>query len=282
MCYAPSLVEGSPGPTGGHIHCDKDSKFSVEVPKFCCRHPRIDTEVVGHEKTLAESEACGDVLAEFDPSSQQIRFVRGPKSTGTFANLASLQDGGYGAHSPSPVAMKAVREGKEWQRVNKVMCQGRQGTLIKFLNDPKGKAEFCPTGTPPVRGTNYASWFCDGVNAHEDRLHCCTVHGRLRCVNHLVDETNVSACNCRGVGGLDAMPESSAPLPEQSSVLWPIVALLWPPSPAVLRSVPRRDRPRPLQRSETCCSHCARQRQPSTRPRGGARCPLCFFSQEFL
>jgi len=252
MCYAPSLESASPGPTGGHLTCDKATKFSVEVPQFCCKKPRIENESTNDKKLFATAETCGDTLAAFNSTTQQLKFERGPASTATFEELSELQDGGFGNKAPSPVALKAIREGKEWKPVIHTTCSGRLGTLIKWKDDPDGKAEFCPTGTPPVRGEGYASWFCDGAYTQENRIHCCKVNGRLRCVNHLVDRSTAAGCKCKGVGGAPEQPESV--LPTESAMPWALAALGQPALSRSRRSVlrpPVCSRARPRQRGVT-------------------------------
>eukprot|EP00929_Paragymnodinium_shiwhaense_P049752 TRINITY_DN25084_c0_g1_i1.p1 TRINITY_DN25084_c0_g1~~TRINITY_DN25084_c0_g1_i1.p1 ORF type:complete len:303 (-),score=40.43 TRINITY_DN25084_c0_g1_i1:69-977(-) len=243
MCYAPSLVEGAPGPTGGHISCDAGAPmFSVEAPKFCCHKPRMQNELVSNESTPAKGDLCADTLGEFDPATQRFRITRGPTTSGTLQNLASLQEAGLGDKSPSPMAFKGLKDGKEWVSLPQAKCQGHAGTLVKFKDDPDGKVEYCPTGTSPVRGGDYSSWFCDNAYTKEDRMYCCSVHGRVRCSKHLVDESNVASCHCGGLGKGEETPEST--LPTKTSLLVPLVPLLSQASRPKIRPGLDRRKPR--------------------------------------
>lgn len=196
LCYAPSFRNaGSGGPTGGNMKCDPGSYVSVEAPKFCCRHPRM---TVFGQKWHAKVELCADLLAEFDPVDQKIRWRRGPASDATPEHFAQLQAASLGDKIPSPVAFEAIGEGSEWKLLLGSKCKGRAGTLIQW---PSGRVEFCPSGSTPVHGNGYMSWQCDGMYKKEELIHCCSVNGVQKCVPNLVDQAASLKCNCPGIGG---------------------------------------------------------------------------------
>lgn len=179
------------------MKCDPGTYVSLEAPKFCCRHPRMQIESTG-EKAYPKAELCGDLLAEFDPSDQKIRWKRGPDSDATPENFAHLQAAGMGAKLPSAVTFEAMKEGHEWKLLLGSKCKGRDGTLIVW---PTGRAEFCPSGSTPVHGDGYMSWQCDGMYKKEESIFCCKVNGLEKCVPNMVDQAASLTCNCPGVGG---------------------------------------------------------------------------------
>lgn len=199
MCYAPALVGGGLGPTGGHLQCDAGTYFFTESPKFCCNNPRIDLN--GSTVLAKKSQLCGDILANFNENSQQIKFVRGPAANATQEQLDVLAAAGRGDMVPTAVGFKAVKKDEEWQRVTQAICRGDRATLITWTHDGKEdesqKAELCPTGTVPVQGRGYMSFACDGHVIKERRYHCCNVNGQLHCSPSLVDATSMDPpCDC--------------------------------------------------------------------------------------
>mmetsp|Transcript_45020 Transcript_45020/g.90884 ORF Transcript_45020/g.90884 Transcript_45020/m.90884 type:complete len:294 (+) Transcript_45020:142-1023(+) len=220
LCYAPSLREGSLGPTGGHQQCDAGSYFTVEAPRFCCRRPRID--IAGHQEQ-AKGQVCGDLMAEFEQEGQRLRVVRGPTSSASQQQLAELSTSGLGSAAPSPLAFHAMKDVGKWRQVGHRRCGGRSGTLIAWRHsDPPGRAELCPTGTAPVHGYGFASWACDGVYTQERYIHCCKVKGHLHCVNNLGEHRAWSQCNCKGPRG----GQETGDAPVASSVCPLLPALL--------------------------------------------------------
>jgi len=211
MCYAPALVGGGLGPTGGHLQCDAGTYFFTESPKFCCNNPRIDLN--GSTVLAKKSQLCGDILANFNENSQQIKFVRGPAANATQEQLDVLATAGRGDMVPTAVGFKAVKKDEEWQRVTQAICRGDRATLITWTHDGKEdesqKAELCPTGTVPVQGRGYMSFACDGHVIKERRYHCCNVNGQLHCSPSLVDATSMDPpCDCHQ-NDVAAVKESS-------------------------------------------------------------------------
>eukprot|EP00439_Symbiodinium_sp_Y106_P086715 s236_g35.t1 len=154
------------GPTGGHLQCDAGTYFFTESPKFCCNNPRIDlngsTVLAKKLGCSKKSQLCGDILANFNENSQQIKFVRGPAANATQEQLDVLATAGRGD-----------------------------------MEDESQKAELCPTGTVPVQGRGYMSFACDGHVIKERRYHCCNVNGQLHCSPSLVDATSMDPpCDC--------------------------------------------------------------------------------------
>eukprot|EP00440_Ansanella_granifera_P060925 gb/GFBE01066040.1/.p1 GENE.gb/GFBE01066040.1/~~gb/GFBE01066040.1/.p1 ORF type:complete len:288 (+),score=46.45 gb/GFBE01066040.1/:1-864(+) len=198
MCYAPATFGGGLGPTGGHMQCDAGSYFVEETPMFCCKKPRVDMN--GTTVPAKGDELCVDTLAKFDEDSQEIKFTRGPQTTATKAQQDLLWSSGLGDTIPSPIGLKAVRPlAEDWHQVNKEACRGDLGTLINWKAKPgqPGRTELCPAGTPPVSGRGYMSFSCDGYAIKEERWHCCTVNGHLRCGRRLVDTSSMEKpCNC--------------------------------------------------------------------------------------
>lgn len=221
LCHAPALVRGGKGASGEYKRCDKDSYFMVDAPRFCCKNPRLD--IAGSTQKPKKREVCGDLLADYDPEEREWRVIRGPSSTGTPQQLAQLQKAGLGDAVPSPLALKATQYGKSWRPIRADLCQGARGTIIAWTNsDPPGKTEFCPSGTAPVRGKGWASWYCDGFFGRQEKMHCCTVDGKLRCVPHFEDETNSSTLRCsvcEGLGNVEAKRDVAKSL-KQSSASW--------------------------------------------------------------
>lgn len=220
LCYAPSTREGQLGPSGGHLQCDTGSYFMVEVPRFCCKNPRM--EVAG-ERVEAKGPICGDLLAQFEPESQEIKFVRGPATTATAGQLEKLVDSGFGNKTPSRIAFEAMKQSGDWRPIINSRCNGVWGTLVKWTHsDPPDRAEMCNTGTPPVRGPGYSSWACDGSYTVEAQLHCCSVKGRMHCVKGFVDNTakKTEQCNCLGIGG----PKEEAPMAGVKKAAWSLAA----------------------------------------------------------
>lgn len=215
MCYAPSLVEESPGPTSGHFECDKGTKFTADVPKFCCHNPRMQNAMTGMNRVTADNEVCGDMLAEFDNENQRIRFTGGPSGSFTYADLAKLQDAGYGEIAPSPLALKAMHDGWNWKNASRSVCLGKSGTMIRDGKD----YEFCPTGTQPMKGPEYASWLCDGLYTHQSKLHCCSLKGQTRCVKNFVDRSGVDECHVNAFGDKAEVPDSEALVHEGRGLL---------------------------------------------------------------
>lgn len=194
LCYAPAFRRGQ-GPTGGSLTCDANSYVMLEGPRFCCRHPRI---ALNGQKLKAEVEVCGDMLAEFDPAGQKLRYVKGPSSNATPELRDALQMASLGSNVPSPVGMQALDNNVEWKLLLGQKCKGRDGTLIQW---PSGRAEMCPTGTTPVHGPGYMSWQCDASYKKKQTFHCCSVKGTMKCVPNLVDQAANMGCFCPGVGG---------------------------------------------------------------------------------
>ncbi|CAE7308174.1 unnamed protein product, partial [Symbiodinium sp. CCMP2456] len=147
-----------------------------------------------------KSQLCGDILANFNENSQQIKFVRGPAANATQEQLDVLATAGRGDMVPTAVGFKAVKKDEEWQRVTQAICRGDRATLITWTHDGKDesqKAELCPTGTVPVQGRGYMSFACDGHVIKERRYHCCNVNGQLHCSPSLVDATSMDPpCDC--------------------------------------------------------------------------------------
>eukprot|EP00434_Breviolum_minutum_P006605 symbB.v1.2.005831.t2/scaffold343.1/size224757/8 len=186
MCYAPALVGGGFGPSGGHLQCDAGSYFFTESPKFCCTNPRVD--INGTTVFAKKKELCGDTLANFNEDSQQIKFLRGPQANAKQEDLDDLAAAGRGDTD------------EDWERVNQAVCRGDRGTLVTWTNTKEGEkthAELCPTGTVPVQGRGYMSFQCDGHVIKERRYYCCKVNGLLQCSSNLVDTTAMNPnCNC--------------------------------------------------------------------------------------
>lgn len=215
LCYAPTMKAGNPGPSGGMLQCDENSYFMVEAPQFCCKNPRIE---MGGKRIETKAEVCGDLLAEFNQGSQKLRLKRGPTSTGSSDQMAELDANSLGDDMPSPIAYWQAQQGNDWRPLNGARCRGRSGTMIAWTqSNPPGRAEMCPTGTPPVRGQGYASWACDGSYTKEKVYHCCKVKGRLHCVRNFSEQPEgVGACHCLGIGGLkqnDEEPAAASALP---------------------------------------------------------------------
>jgi len=198
MCYAPALVGGGFGPSGGHLQCDAGSYFFTESPKFCCTNPRVD--INGTTVFAKKKELCGDTLANFNEDSQQIKFLRGPQANAKQEDLDDLAAAGRGDTVPSVVGFKAIKKDEDWERVNQAVCRGDRGTLVTWTNTKEGEkthAELCPTGTVPVQGRGYMSFQCDGHVIKERRYYCCKVNGLLQCSSNLVDTTAMNPnCNC--------------------------------------------------------------------------------------
>eukprot|EP00928_Gymnodinium_smaydae_P090127 TRINITY_DN73975_c0_g1_i1.p1 TRINITY_DN73975_c0_g1~~TRINITY_DN73975_c0_g1_i1.p1 ORF type:complete len:325 (+),score=49.03 TRINITY_DN73975_c0_g1_i1:125-1099(+) len=243
LCYAPAKAEFPPGPSTGHIECDPGSKFTVDAPQICCANPRMQNDFTEGKKVKASGEVCGDMMMDFDPVSQKARFVRGPSLSGTNEQLSDLLKSGLGGDTPSPVAIKAYQDGKEWNMLDKMICNGRRGTIVKFVGEER--AEFCPTGTFPVRGDEYASWMCDASYTKEKAYHCCSVLGKTRCVNKLVDKSAADSCRCQAFGNSRLMPDSIDKLPVESSCAWLAWTLPAPPLALPQTRRPRRQQPRP-------------------------------------
>lgn len=193
MCYAPSLVGGNLGPTGGRLQCDRNSFFFVEAPKFCCKNPRLD---LNGKTVKGKGKVCGDVLATFDSDAQLLKFERGPAKSATQEQLDELWGNGGGDSVPSTIGLNAVKDGEDWQNVLKVKCKGDRGTLIKWKRG--NKAEFCPTGTTPILGHGYMSFSCDGFATDEAKMYCCKVNGELHCARSLYDANPLkTSCECQ-------------------------------------------------------------------------------------
>merc|ERR1712139_149331 len=122
----------------------------------------------------------------------------GPTNDGTPELREAIEDSALGSTLPSAIGEQVMKEGSEWKLLLGQRCKGRDGTLIQW---PTGRTEMCPTGTQPVHGNDYQSWQCDGSYKKEERLHCCSVKGKMKCVPNLVDKAASQKCNCQGVGG---------------------------------------------------------------------------------
>ncbi|CAJ1439220.1 unnamed protein product [Effrenium voratum] len=198
VCYAPALVGGGFGPSGGHLQCDAGSYFFTESPKFCCNSPRMDMN--GTTVSSKKKQLCGDTLAKFNEDSQEIQFLRGPLANAKQEDLDDLAESGRGDMVPTAVGFRAVKKDEDWDRVSRAVCRGDRGTLITWVNTGKDdvqKAELCPTGTVPVQGRGYMSFQCDGYVIKERRYHCCRVNGILHCNTTLVDTTAMEPpCSC--------------------------------------------------------------------------------------
>lgn len=175
------------------MQCDKDSFVIVETPSFCCKNPRI--QIGGEIKKAKAPRVCGDLKAEFDQGNQKIRYVRGPATTAGPQQLDNLLSAGLGKMVPSPIAMQALRDSKEWSLIAGTKCKGRDGTLLEWTGT--GRVELCPTGTTPVGGEGYSSWQCDEGYKEEVRLFCCSVKGRVKCVRKLNDKSAELGCRCQ-------------------------------------------------------------------------------------
>jgi len=200
LCYAPGSRNNNDGPSGA-LQCDANSYVMIDAPKFCCRNPRI---TVAGEKLHAKTEVCGDMLADFDPAGQKIRYVQGPASDGNPVLQQKLEDAALGSTLPSPIGTAVLKEGAEWKLLLGQRCQGRDGTLIQW---PSGRVEMCPAGTQPVHGSEYMSWQCDGMYQKPLQLHCCTVRGKMKCVPNFIDQSGAAGCHCKGVGGIESTVE---------------------------------------------------------------------------
>lgn len=194
MCYAPAMVGGNLGPTGGRLQCDRNSFFFVEAPKFCCKNPRLDLDGT---TVKGKGQVCGDILATFNSDAQLLKFERGPGKTATQEELDELWAHGGGDSVPSTIGLNAVKaHGEDWQNVLKTKCKGDRGTLIKWKRG--NKAEFCPTGTTPILGHGYMSFSCDGFAINEAQMHCCKINGKLHCAKTLYDANALKgSCNCQ-------------------------------------------------------------------------------------
>lgn len=231
LCYAPSVVMGPWGPSGGQLRCEAGTYFTIAAPKFCCENPR---QVLNGQVFHSDGDLCGDVLAHFDPAEQSIKFARGPSSAATEKQLGDLEKAGLGETAPSPLALSLPIPTKTYA-VKTVNCKGRDGTLVKWPGDNSGKekAELCPPGTSPVvPGASNMSWLCDGTYLNENRMHCCKVGKSYRCVSSLRDLTDSSDCNCGGLGarpqtsdGSEAEPKEDKVATASLSALVPLVVL---------------------------------------------------------
>lgn len=253
LCYAPgapSREDGFFGPGGAHQKCDAHSYFMVDMPRFCCKSPRIE---IGDKSFKAKSKVCGDVMAEFEPDTQEIKTIRGPSTTATTAQLDMLASSGYSKEMPSVFAMEALESAGMPKPVTHFRCQGTSGTLVRWTHsEPPDKAEMCNTGSPPVRGAGYSSWFCDDSAVEEHMLHCCTVRGHIQCVKALVNVQGGDTCKCRGY--TDPKLEDTSPSTTQKASATAFLAglsLRWPLRPlAPSRRIAPRDR----------CRHHGRRR----------------------
>jgi len=197
VCYAPSMIGEQWGPAGSSKRCDDGTYFMLQLPRYCCKHPRLHAH--GHRYEAA-NPVCGDLAAEFDPETQKVRVIGGPESTGTPQDFEAVANAGLGKFSLSPLAFHARSTGSRWMDSSKTTCTGAEGVLVKWRGDSQ-RAELCNPGSPPVRGNGYSSWACEGSYTEERRFHCCRIDGQMDCVPDFSDETARSGCDCDGVGG---------------------------------------------------------------------------------